>query len=64
MSSAERSGDLLSALSEFLGVETYPKDKVLQQVQRLHHMMRAIEEEVGLEDPMPLHGMVSRCEEP
>ena len=64
MSSAERSGDLFSALSEFFGVETYPKDKVLQQVQRLHHMMRAIEEEVGLEDPMPLHGMVSRYERP
>jgi len=54
----------LSALSEFLGVEIYPKDKVLQQVQRLHHMMRAIEEEVRLEDPMPLHGMVSRYEKP
>jgi hypothetical protein len=64
MSSAGKSGDLLSALSEFLGVEIYPKDKVLQQVQRLHHMMRAIEEEVRLEDPMPLHGMVSRYEKP
>jgi hypothetical protein len=64
MSSAGKSGYLLSALSEFLGVEIYPKDKVLQQVQRLHHMMRAIEEEVRLEDPMPLHGMVSRYEKP
>ena len=54
----------MSALVALLGVEFYPREEVLRQAQRLRHMMLAIEEKVLLEDPMPLHGMVSRYEEP
>jgi hypothetical protein len=64
MSRDEGAGELLSALVALLGVEFYPREEVLRQAQRLRHMMRAIEEKVLLEDPMPLHGMVSRYEEP
>ncbi len=64
MSSAEKTGDPLGPLTELLGTGSYPREKVLQQTQRLQHIRRAIEEKVGLEDPMPLHGMVSRHEGP
>ncbi len=54
----------MSALVALLGVEFYPREEVLRQAHRLRHMMLAMEEKVLLEDPMPLHGMVSRYEGP
>jgi hypothetical protein len=64
MSSAESAGDLLGELVALLGVEVYRREEVQRQAQRLRHIMLAMEEKVLLEDPMPLHGMVSRYEGP
>ncbi|MEM0375381.1 MAG: hypothetical protein QXO17_04285 [Nitrososphaerota archaeon] len=62
MSSKAPQEELLRSLAELMGVEGYPPEKVLQQAKRLGGMRRAIEERVGLEDPLPLNGVVRRHE--
>ncbi len=54
----------MGELVALLGVEVYRREEVHRQAQRLRHIMLAMEEKVLLEDPMPLHGMVSRYEGP
>lgn len=62
MSSGVATEELVRSLVELLGVEGYPAEQVVRQASRLGGMRRAIEERVGLEDPMPQIGMVRRHE--